>query len=112
VAIKYKFLHAATKRWAFPIAVVLLPGGFVVLAFALFYKIVLPKRRAGADVKAAEPVAVAPAGSFVTAMRMYSARARYELNSARERQNTLREAAARPAPRAVATDPRQETTIT
>jgi hypothetical protein len=45
-------------------------------------------------------------------MRMYSARARYELNSARERQNTLREAAARPAPRAVATDPRQETTIT
>ena len=108
MAIKYKFLHAATKRWAFPVAVILLPGGFVVLAFALFYKMVVPKRRAAADVKPAEPAA----GSFVAAMRMYSARARYELNSARERQNTLREAAARPAPRAVATDPRQETTIT
>ena len=86
MAIKYKFLNAATKRWAFPIALVLLPGGFVVLAFALFYKIVLPKRSAAADVTAAEPVPVAVVGSFVAAMRMYSARARYEFTFPRERQ--------------------------
>ena len=109
MAIKYKFLNATTKRWAFPIALVLLPGGFVVLAFALFYKIVLPKRSAAADVKAAEPVPVAVVGSFVAAMRMYSARARYELTCARERQQALREAAAGSAP--AAAEKRQEETI-
>ena len=109
VAIKYKFLHAATKRWAFPIAVVLLPGGFVVLAFALFYKMVLPKRKAAADAEAGEPVAGVAGGNFIAAMRMYSARARCELNCARARQNALREAAARPAP-AAAAESRQEAT--
>jgi len=103
VAIKYKFLSAATKRWAFPIAVVLLPGGIVLLAFAWFYKMILPKRSAAADVKAGEPVPVAAGGNFIAVSRMYSERAR-------QRRNELRGAAARPA-HAAPTEPRREATI-
>ena len=100
VTIKYKFLSAATKRWAFPIAAVLLPGGIVLLAFAWFYKMILPKRSSAADVKAGEPVPVAAGGNFIAVMRMYSERAR-------QRQNASREAAAHAAP----AEPRQEATI-
>ena len=103
MAIKYKFLNAATKRWAFPIAVVLLPGGIVLLAFAWFYKMILPKRSSAADVKAGEPVSIAAGGNFIAVLRMYSERAR-------QRQNASREAAARPAHAAPA-EPRQEATI-
>ena len=102
VAIEYKFLSAATKRWAFPIAVVLLPGGIVLLAFAWFYKMILPKRGSAADVKAGEPVPVAAGGNFIAVSRMYSERARQ-----RQRQQASREAAAHAAP----ADPRQEATI-
>ncbi len=102
---KYKFLSAATKHWAFPIAVVLLPGGFVVFAFAWFYKMVLPKRRAAADVKDGEPVAVAATGNFIAVMRNYSARARYELKCARQPHDALSETAA------AAAEPLQEATI-
>jgi hypothetical protein len=34
VAAKYKFFSATTKRWALPVAIILLPGGFVVMAIA------------------------------------------------------------------------------
>ena len=103
VTIKYKFLSAATKRWAFPIAAVLLPGGIVLLAFAWFYKMILPKRSPAADVKTGEPVPVAAGSNFIAVMRMYSERAR-------QRQNALREAAARPA-HAAPPEPRQEATV-
>ena len=43
---KYHVWRAVTKRWAFPIAAVLLPGGFVVLAFSWVYKIVAANGRA------------------------------------------------------------------
>jgi len=104
VAIKYKFLNAATKRWAFPIAVVLLPGGIVLLAFAWFYKMILPKCSSAADVKAGEPVSIAAGGNFIAVLRMYSERARQRQ---RQRQQASREAAAHAAP----ADPRQEATI-
>ena len=39
MAIKYKNFSAVTKRWAVPIAIVLLPGGFVLLALGWVYKI-------------------------------------------------------------------------
>ena len=111
VAINYRFLSTATKRWAFPIAIVLLPGGFVLLAFAWCYKAVLPKRRRAADVKAAEPV-VAARGNLIAVMRMYSEQARYELNCARQRRNALREAAAaHPAPAVAAAEPPQQAII-
>jgi hypothetical protein len=104
VAIEYKFLSAATKRWAFPIAVVLLPGGIVLLAFAWFYKMILPKRSSAADGKAGEPVSIAAGGNFIAVLRMYSERARQRQ---RQRQQASREAAAHAAP----ADPRQEATI-
>lgn len=37
--IKHKTFSAVTKRWAVPIAIVLLPGGFVLLALGWVYKI-------------------------------------------------------------------------
>jgi hypothetical protein len=36
---KYKFFSATTKRWALPVAIILLPGGFAVLAIAWAYKL-------------------------------------------------------------------------
>ena len=105
MANKYKFFSAATKRWAFPIAVVLLPGGFVLLAFAWFYKTVLPKRSAAAEAQTVEPVAAG--NNFIAVMRTYSERARSELNWARQRQNAAREA----PPPAAAAEARREATI-
>ena len=42
---KYQGWSAVTKRWAFPIAAILLPGGFVVLAFSWVYKIIAANGR-------------------------------------------------------------------
>lgn len=62
MAIKYKKIGAVTKRWAAPIAIVLLPGGFVLLALGWMYKIWQIEKPV-APVEAAEVAERAPAGA-------------------------------------------------
>jgi len=80
VAAKHKFFSATTKRWALPVAVILLPGGFVVLAMAWACKLfVRPASAAtqGDNTTSAASVARPETGAerwrnYLTAARRYA----------------------------------------